>query len=389
MEFFVLAVVRRWLGSDLAPGVVLLAATALALLWVNGPAGHTYATVWELEWGWEAAGLRLDGRHWVNDAVMTVFFFVIGLELKHEVTGGQLAHPRQALVPVLAAAGGAVVPAAVFLAITWGGPAAGGWGIPMATDPAFAVGVLALVARRAPAGVRALLLAIATVDDVLAIGVIAFGYSDGLAWQWLAAAIAGCVVVVLMRRAGVAAIWPYVPVGAVVWYCTLHSGVHATLAGVALALLTPARPVAGRAILRTLLRRLAPMSAFVAVPLFALANAGVHVDLESLVSAAQSQVTWAVFAGLTAGKLLGVAGTIALATTTGLGCLPTGLHTRHVIGLGLIAGLGFTVSLFVTELAYTEPNLTDHAKIGVLAASTVAAITAAIVLATAKPGRRT
>ncbi|MGB3661882.1 Na+/H+ antiporter NhaA, partial [Mycolicibacter algericus] len=176
----------------LAPGLALLVATAAALLWANY-AGQTYSGFWDTEFGWSRLGLRMDGRHWVNDALMTVFFFVIGLELKHELTQGALAHPRRALVPVIAAVGGAVVPAAIFLAITWGTDAVSGWGVPMATDPAFAVGILALVAPRAPAGLRAMLLAIATVDDVLAVLVIAFGYARGLTWGWLAAAAAAAV----------------------------------------------------------------------------------------------------------------------------------------------------------------------------------------------------
>ena len=159
---------RRVLGSELTPGVALLLATAAALVWVNC-AGESYSSFWGAEFGWPRLGLRMDGRHWVNDALMTVFFFAIGLELKHELTQGSLAHPRRALVPVMAAIGGAVVPAVMFLAITWGTGAVSGWGVPMATDPAFAVGVLALVAPRAPAGLRAMLLAIATVDDVLAV----------------------------------------------------------------------------------------------------------------------------------------------------------------------------------------------------------------------------
>ncbi|MCV7088301.1 Na+/H+ antiporter NhaA [Mycolicibacter hiberniae] len=266
---------RRVLGSPLAPGLVLLLATAAAMVWANFTA-DTYSSFWGMQFGWPRVGLHMDGRHWVNDALMTVFFFVIGLELKQELTQGSLSHPRRALVPVIAAVGGAVVPAGMFLAMTWGAASASGWGVPMATDPAFAVGVLALVAPHAPAGLRAMLLAIATVDDVVAVLVIAFGYAQGLAWGWLAAAVAGCVLVVIMRRTGVTAIWPYLLVGVLVWFATLHSGIHATIAGVALALLTPAGQVAGRPILTDLLRVAGPVSAFVAVPIFALANTVYH-----------------------------------------------------------------------------------------------------------------
>lgn len=379
------ATLRRIAASDTAPGVILLAATAAALIWASSPATGLYTTFWDTMLGPALLDLRLTLRDWVTDGLMTVFFFVIGLEIKHELVEGSLARPRQALVPVLAAFGGAIVPALVFLTVAVGSPATPGWGVPMATDPAFAVGVFALVARRAPRGVRALLLALATVDDVFAVGVIAIGYSQDLSWLWLAAALGGCAVVVVLRLLGVRWIWPYVPVGIVVWWCTLHSGVQATLAGVALALLTPARPVAGRAVLRRLLRVLAPISAFVAVPIFALANTGVPLDLHTLRAAMTSRLAWAVLAGLLIGKFVGVTGSIGLATTTGLGRLPDGVGPRHVAGLGLIAGLGFTVALFVTGLAFGDPAQADHAKIGILTASLLAAAATALVLSPRDP----
>lgn len=375
-------VVRRVLGSQLAPGVALLLATAAAMLWANY-AVDTYSSFWGMEFGWPRLGLHMDGRHWVNDALMTVFFFVIGLELKQELTQGSLAHPRRALVPVIAAVGGAVVPAGMFLAMTWGTAAASGWGVPMATDPAFAVGVLALVGPRAPAGLRAMLLAIATVDDVLAVLVIAVGYAHGLAWSWLAAAVTGCVIVVIMRRVGVTAIWPYLPVGMLVWFATLHSGIHATIAGVVLALLTPAGPVAGRPILTDLLRVAGPVTAFVAVPIFALANTGLPLGSSALSHATRAPVFWAVLVALLAGKLLGVAGAIAVTVGCKLGHLPAEVRPTHVVGLGCIAGLGFTVALFVTDLAYTDTVMIQHTKIGIFAASLLAAITAATILAVA------
>lgn len=379
------AAARRCMASDTAPGVVLLVATAAALVWVNSSATGSYSTLWDIPLGPATLGLRLTLREWVTDGLMTVFFFVIGLEIKHELVEGSLARPRQALVPVLAALGGAIVPALVFLVVAAGSPATPGWGVPMATDPAFAVGVFALVARRMPRGLRVLLLALATVDDVLAVGVIAIGYSHSLSLPWLAAAALGCVVVWALQRLGVLRIWPYVPVGIVVWWCTLHSGVHATLAGVALALLTPARPVAGRAVLRHLLRVLEPVSAFVAVPIFALANAGIRLDPHTLGAAVTSRVTWAVLAGLLLGKFIGITGSIALATTTGLGHLPAGVQRRHVAGLGLIAGLGFTVALFVTNLAFPDPARSDQATLGILTASLLATAAATVALNRTSP----
>jgi Na+:H+ antiporter, NhaA family len=370
----------RWWRSDIAAGVVLVAATVVALVLVNTPAKVGFEAIWETQVGPGSWGLRLELRHWVNDGLMTVFFFVIGLEIKKEVVTGLLRRPRNAAVPVLAAVGGAVVPAVVFAAVAWGHPAVVGWGIPMATDPAFAIGLLALLARRVPSGVRVLLLAFATVDDVLAVVVIAVGYTGGLTWGWLAAAAAGCFAVTLLRRVGVVVKWPYVLLGVLIWYAMLRSGVHATMAGVALALLTPAREVRGRDVLVDLLRIVVPVSAFVAVPLFALANAGVDLTATPLGTAFASRVTWAVVAGLLVGKFLGVAGTITVATATGLGRLPTGVTMRHVAGLGLLGALGFTVALFITDLAYADPIPASHAKVGILAASVVAAAAAALVL---------
>jgi NhaA family Na+:H+ antiporter len=371
---------RHWWRADTTPGLVLLAATAVALVWANSPLVHAYHTLWETAVGPASLGLRLDLRHWVNDALMVVFFFVIGLELKQELTTGELAHPRAAVVPALAAVGGAATPALVFLAATWDGPAIAGWGIPMATDPAFAVGVLALVAPRAPAGVRALLLAIATVDDALAVMVIAVGYSSGIDAKWLAAAVTGCLLVVALRTARVTQVWPYVPVALAVWFATVQSGVHATIAGVVLALLTPAGTVGGRDVLARLLRLLSPVSAFVVVPVFAIANVGVELSVHAAAAAFGSVVTWAVLAGLLVGKTLGITGTLTLAERSGFGHLPNGVTTAHVLGLGLLGALGFTVALFITELAYAEPALTEHAKIGILTASVIGATLAAGVL---------
>lgn len=354
-----------------------MAAAAVALVWANSPLAQAYHAGWETVVGPASLGLRLDLRHWVNDGLMVGFFFVIGLELKHELTIGELARPRAAVMPALAAVGGAVAPALVFIAATFDSPATAGWGVPMATDPAFAVGVLGLVARRAPAGVRALLLAIATVDDALAVLVITVGYSSNIEAKWLAAAVAACLLVVVLRALRVTQTWPYVPVGVAVWFATVQSGVQATVAGVVLALLTPAGMVGGRAVLSRLLRLLSPVSAFVVVPVFAIANMGVELSSQAVGAAFGSAVTWAVVAGLIAGKPLGITGILLVANRTGVGRLPNNVTTSDVIGLGLLGALGFTVALFITELAYTDSAMTEHAKIGILTASIIGATLAA------------
>lgn len=371
----------RWLNADTGPGLALVAATVIVLLWANSPFTHIYHTVWDIQLGPALIGLHLDLRHWVNDGLMVLFFFVIGLELKQELSTGNLAHPRAAAAPALAAVGGAVVPAAVFLSLTWGGPAVAGWGVPMATDPAFAVGVLALVARRTPSGVRVLLLAIATVDDALAVAVIAVGYSGGIHLWWLLAAVAGCGLVVGLRMLGVTHMLPYALAGLFVWYATLQSGIHATIAGVGLALLTPAGAVAGRDLIAQLLATLTPVSSYLVVPIFALANIAVEVSVDAAVAAFGSTVTWAVLAGLLLGKPLGIVATLTLANRAGLGHLPDGVGMRQLFGLGLLGALGFTVALFITELAYSSPLPIQNAKIGILVASVSAAVLAAWVLA--------
>jgi NhaA family Na+:H+ antiporter len=280
-----------------------------------------------------------------------------------------------------------LVPALLFLAFTGGSEGAAGWGIPMATDIAFVVGVLALLGSRVPAGAKLLLLTVAIVDDIIAIGVIAIFYSDSISTLWLAAAVVGLGVVAVMRRLGVSAIWPYVPVGLLIWLCTLESGVHATIAGVALALLTPAGQVGGRSVLDALEHRLSPISAFVVVPLFAVANAGVVLASDTLRAAATSPVALGIAAGLVVGKVVGVSAGIALMMRTGWGHLPDGVRTRHAVGVAALAGIGFTVSLFIAELAYTDQALVETAKIGIFAGSLVAGLAGAVILGL-RGGRR-
>lgn len=381
--------VRRLLSSDAAGGVALVLAAVVALVWANSPWQASYASSWghELTLGVGALSVTEDLQHWVNDGLMVIFFFVVGLEIKRELVRGELRDPRAAALPAVAAVGGVLVPALLFLAFTGGSEGAAGWGIPMATDIAFAVGVLALLGSRVPAGAKLLLLTVAIVDDIIAIGVIAIFYSDSISALWLAAAVVGLGVVLVMRRLGVEAIWPYVPVGLLVWLCTLESGVHATIAGVALALLTPAGRVGGRHVLDTLEHRLAPVSAFLVVPLFAIANAGVVLAGDTLRAAASSPVALGIAVGLVVGKVVGVSAGIALMVRTGWGHLPEGVRARHAVGVAALAGIGFTVSLFIAELAYADPAFVETAKIGIFAGSLVAGLVGALVLGV-RGGRR-
>ncbi|MEW2633881.1 Na+/H+ antiporter NhaA [Streptomyces sp. NPDC048389] len=379
---------RAFLHAESAGGIVLVVAAAGALVWANSPAADGYAQFWQqrITLGSGAAGVTHDLRHWVNDGLMVLFFFVIGLEIKRELVVGELRDRRAATLPALAAVGGVVLPALTYVAVAGGGEAGQGWGIPMATDIAFAVGILALLGRRASTGAKLFLLSVAIVDDILAIGVIAVFYTDHVDLRWLAGAVAGLLVTVGMRRLGVTLPWAYVPVGLMVWFATLESGVHATLAGVALGLLTPARPVAGRDVLGDLERSLHPVSAFLVIPVFAVANAGVDLRGGALGDAFGRPVTWAVITGLVLGKIVGIGGVTYLVRRLGWGALPGDMHHREILGAAALGGIGFTVSLFITDLAFTDTALIGQAKVGILTASTAAALAGAVLLLTAPAG---
>ena len=361
---------------------MLLVAAAVALVWANSPWQDAYHDLWHHEigigpTGWE---LRESLQHWINDALMAVFFFVVGLEIKRELVRGELQEPRTAALPVIAAIGGMVVPVVLFRALAGSGEAARGWAIPMATDIAFAVGVLALLGRHAPRGLKVFILTLAIVDDIGAILVIAVVYAGQVEAGWLLGALGSLVVVVVARRSGVNHPVAYTPLAVVAWYCTYRSGVHPTIAAVALGLLTPAGPVGGRAVLEDLEVRLHPWSSYFVIPVFALANAGVALSGETIRDAAGSRLTWAVIVGLVAGKLTGIAGATFIGARTRLGQLPAGVGNVHIIGAAAVGGIGFTVSLFITALAFSTEALQAQAKIGILAGSLLAAMLGATIL---------
>jgi len=414
------ASVGAFLHIEAAGGVVLLVATAMAMVWANSPWSAAYRSLWDTELSVALGGhvLTMDLHHWVNDGLMALFFFVVGLEIKHELVVGRLARARDAALPAVAAVGGMVVPAALYLLCTATGPGRVGWGIPMATDIAFATGVLALLGRGVPAALKVFLLALAIVDDIGAIVVIALFYGKGFSAAWFAAAVVGVVVVMALGRIGVRAVPLYAIVGVAVWFATLQSGVHATIAGVALGLLAPARPLLGPhaaaavadelsddsevtvaevraassrlresvSVAERLRDILHPWAGFVVVPIFALANAGIPVSAAAVRDAAGSAVTAGIVAGLVAGKTAGITAAVWLARRVGLADLPPGVTMAHIAGVAMLAGIGFTVSLFITSLAFDDPAIRDQAKLGVLVASAVAALLGAAVLRTL--GRR-
>jgi Na+:H+ antiporter, NhaA family len=406
----VLSPMRDFLATE-SSGAVLLALAALsALIWANSPWSAGYESLWSTKVGVSLGGrgIELDLRHWINDGLMTVFFLVVGLEIKREIVSGHLSTRRRALLPIVGAAGGIAVPALIYLAIA-GGTASRGWAIPMATDIALAIGVLAVAGSRVPSSLRAFLLGLAIVDDIGAIVVIAAVYSSGVSWGWLALSIGALGVAITTRSFGVHAVGVYVVIGAVLWLALHEAGVHPTLAGVALGLLTPAVPRrsvnavdieelgeladgatldAGHnsvSVVEWLEHRLHPWSSYVIVPVFALANAGLDISPDGLGDAARSPIAWGVLAGLLIGKPVGVLLASRIAVRVGAADTPTGASQAQMLGVGTAAGIGFTVAIFITDLAFIDAARRAEAKLAVLVASVLAAAVAAIMLRAAKP----
>lgn len=405
---------RTFLHTEAAGGIVLLVATVIALGLANSPLAESFEKIWQTELRISVGAFELteDLRNFVNDALMAVFFFVVGLEIKREIVLGELSDRRKAALPAVAALGGMVVPAAVYLLFNAGGPGSPGWGIPMATDIAFAVGVLALLGSRVPSGLKVFLLSLAIVDDIGAILVIAVFYSHGFQLGWLIGALVLLLAIVVLRRLKVTWTPLYVLVGGGVWFATFESGIHATIAGVALGLLTPARPADPRgykdvyretglleeqpdaqslravslqatevvSVAERLEYLLHPWTSYAVIPLFALANAGVRLSLDTLGDAMSSPIALGITAGLVLGKIAGISSAAWLAVKLNFGRLPDGVSWRVILGGSAVAGIGFTVSLFISGLAFTESRLVDEAKIGVLVASVVAGTLGAILL---------
>ncbi len=412
----------RFLAQEAASGVLLVLATAAALILANSPWADGFHQFWETEvefaiGTWQPFthhGHGLSLELWVNDGLMVLFFFVVGLEIKTELVVGDLADPRQAALPAIAAVGGMAVPALLYVVLNAAGDGVlGGWGVPMATDIAFAVGVLALLGNRVPQRLKLFVLTLAIVDDIGAIAVIALFYTEEMSIPWLVAAVVGLGVVSMMKRLRIWYIPVYVLVGVFVWYATFRSGIHATIAGVALGLIAPARPLLGPrmfesiedvlagenvtqgsvldanwkmkesiAITNRLLSILTPWTSFLIIPIFALANAGVGLSGEAISTAFSSPVTWGIVAGLVIGKPLGVSLFTLGAVRLGISPLPAGVSTRHILGVGTVAGIGFTVALFISGLAFEEAEVVDSAIIGILLASLLATALGASILVT-------
>jgi NhaA family Na+:H+ antiporter len=400
---------ERFLHIEAAGGVVLLAATIASLSLANSPWSDAFLDLWKtpVEFGFGSFQMNHSLKHWISDGLMAVFFFVIGLEVKRELVIGELRDPRRAALPVAAALGGMVAPAAIYLSLQHGGPAARGWGIPMATDIAFVVGCMAVLGRRVPSGLRVLLLSLAIADDIGAILVIAIGYTASIDGTALAQGLLGIVAVAGLARLGVRSFLVYTVIGVFIWLEFHESGVHATIAGVILGLQTPARSYVGESAFAEALARagevfrgggwgtqsnraarlrrfrraaletippleyleslLHPWVGFAIIPLFALANAAVPFEISDL----KDPIATAVAIGLVVGKPLGIVLFSGLAIRLGLARLPEGVGWGVLVGGGFLAGIGFTMALFIAGLAL-QPPLLDPAKLGVLVASLLA-----------------
>ncbi len=413
----VMAPIERFLHVEAASGILLLLSAVAALAWANSPWRESYQHVWHAHLAITTPLFTFDQslHFWVNDVLMTIFFFVVGLEIRREIADGELSELKRASLPIAAAVGGMVVPAGIYLAFNASNEARGGWGVPMATDIAFAVGILSLLGKRVPAALRILLLALAIIDDIGAILVIAVFYSsqfDVTGLYWVAGGLTGVVV---MQRSGFRLAAGYIPVGAALWYGTWKVGVHPTIAGVALGLMTPSRSwfgkegfsravrgalsdleanrdstdehellepldriaVARREALSPVVRLqtlLHPWVAYFIMPVFALANAGVTVAGLDFSAPTAVPVTAGVVVGLVIGKPLGVVGASYLACRLGVAALPRGVGFGGVLVVGAAAGIGFTMAIFIAELAFVGSQSLAISKLAVLVASAVAGV---------------
>ena len=409
----------RFLRIEAASGILLLATAAIALFWANSRWAESYVDLWQTQLGVQIGSFSFErSLAWfVNDGLMVIFFFVVGLEIRREIHHGELSSPRRAALPIAAALGGMLVPATLYMLIAGAPPTRAGWAVPMATDIAFALGILTLMGSRVPPAMRVLLLALAVIDDLGAIIVIALFYSSGVEASGLLVAAAGFGGVFAMQRLGVRSKLAYVPPALVAWAGIYAAGVHPTIAGVILGLITPVRAwlgpdgfligvrkeldqlsstaastlsshelaetlrhvnVARREAMspaESLIEKLHPWVAFGIMPIFALANAGVAISSGALDSTAWTVIS-GVGAGLVLGKPIGVLLACWVMLRLGLGALPVGMTVRHLLVLGMVAGVGFTMALFIAQLAFETPELLAAAKLGVLGASGVAALAA-------------
>lgn len=393
-----IAPLRDFLHRESSSGVLLLIAAFLGLAIANSSWSDSYFSALDasFELGNDSIYLRLTTLKVINYALMTIFFFVVGLEIKRELTSGHLSSIKAALAPFLGAIGGMAVPAVIYLLIA-GNEAPRGWGVPVATDIALAVGLLGMMGTAVVPPLRTFLLGLAVIDDIGAILIIAFIYSTGVSFSWLAASALAIIAIFFAKKLGIVNTYIYIFLGALLWYGLYRSGVHATLAGVILGLLTPNQVKEENkftdeedgsvSVIEWLEAKLHPWSSFLIVPIFAFANTGVVITSSSFQSALQSPVAWGIFAGLVLGKPLGIVLTLILAKKKKIAEYPTGAGIGQIAATGSAAGIGFTVAIFIANLAFSEQSLQDTAVLAVIAASIVSGLMSWILFSAMKKPR--
>jgi NhaA family Na+:H+ antiporter len=364
-------------------GIILICCVLVSLAIANSPLGSDFAALLHTELGSERLGLRYTVLHWINDGLMAVFFLLIGLEIKRELVEGELSSVKKASLPVIAACGGAFLPAIIFMVFNYNQPTSAGWGIPMATDIAFALGILALLGRKVPSSLRVFLAALAIVDDLIAILVIALFYSAELHVNNLLFAGGILALLFVFNRAGVKNIWMYLIPGLFIWYFIHHSGVHATIAGVMTAFMLPTTKGREESPLEKLEHRLATPVHFFIMPLFALANTNISFARASA-DMLLTDLSLGIIIGLFVGKPAGIALFSWISVRLKLSSLPARARWKHITGLGFLGGIGFTMSIFIALLSYSDPQIRDTSKLAILVASTLSGIIGYIILRSVK-----
>lgn len=386
----VIAPLRDFLHRETSSGILILLASAVGLVIANSPISDRYFSLldWQFQIGAAELALKFTVLKFINYVLMTLFFFVVGLEIKRELTSGHLASLKRAVMPFIAAIGGMALPALIYLAIA-GDVDANGWGVPVATDIALAVGLLAMAGPSVAQSLRSFLLALAVIDDIGAIAIIAFVYSTGVEYSWALVGVFVILWIVLLKKLDSHTMYIYVLLGIALWYCLLRSGVHPTLAGVILGLLTPNIPHQNSqledredgtvSVIEWLEKIIHPWSSFVIVPIFAFANTGVEISNESVRSAINSPIAWGIFFGLVLGKPIGILLTSLAAKKFRIGEMPEGAKNIDFVATGSAAGIGFTVAIFIANLAFDDAQTQDLAVFSVIVASVVSGLTSYVI----------
>ena len=381
------AVLRSFLRDESIAGKLVISFAVLAIVVANSPLSSYYESLWKLtlQIGVGDFVLSQDLRHWVNEGLMAIFFLVVGLEIKRELVTGELRDRKKAALPVAAAIGGMILPAAIYVAFNFDTSAIRGWGVPIATDIAFAVAVLSLLGKRVPLNLKLFLLSLAIVDDIGAIFVIALFYAEIINYGFLLASLLIIIGLFVLRRWLANKLAVFIIIGMLLWITTHLSGVHASIVGAALGLLAPLTTFSNRSsVSKQLEKFFLPVSTFISLPVFAFANAGIVLSATVFEHPDAASVMTGIIAGLTIGKLIGISGTAWLMVRFGFAKLPTGTGWMHIVGVSMVAGIGFTVSIFITELAFSGDSLAEIAKISVFMASGSAALIGSMFLLKAK-----